>query len=171
MAGLWENVLQPALETVWKFIQDNVVPILEDLRDFIVEHIGPKVQWFTDNVLSPLGAVLIDSVKQGLEWVNERLQEFKTALENLTLPEWLRRKSPSPFEMVFIGASEAIQELVEDWLPKLVEKIKSVEKTAWGMAEALLETASQFGGIASGFVPFFTRDVLDPIQRELPVER
>jgi len=169
MAGLWENVLQPALETVWKFIQDNVVPILEDLRDFIVEHIGPKVQWFTDNVLSPLGAVLIDSVKQGLEWVNERLQEFKTALENLTLPEWLRRKSPSPFEMVFIGASEAIQELVEDWLPKLVEKIKSVEKTAWGMAEALLETASQFGGIASGFVPFFTRDVLDPIQREIDV--
>ena len=56
LAALWENVLKPALKTVWEFIQNNVIPIFEAVASKLKGPIASAIQWFVSNVLEPLAS-------------------------------------------------------------------------------------------------------------------
>jgi hypothetical protein len=111
LAGFWEKTLQPALEKVWGYFNDHIMPIFTTVRDFIRDEIGPKIQWLTDSVFTPLGETLMGGVKTALDWLHEKLLAIKDFLDNFTLPPWLTPGSPTPFELGLRGIADAMDEL------------------------------------------------------------
>ena len=160
LAGLWENVLQPALETVWEFIQDKVIPILEDVWSWISEKVGPVVQDLADGALVALESGF-EKVKDAISWVTDKLKILKDWLSSITIPDWLIRTSPSPFEMSFIGAADAIDRLTDKSLPKLrTELALSIpELIPGGTSSSMISHTYQFPG--SGFTPESEESIVD----------
>ena len=159
LSGIWENVLKPALETVWEFIQDKVVPILEDLWEWISEKVGPVVQALADGALATMKTGF-DSVKSAIGWVIDKLQIFKAWLEKIKIPEWLKGESPSPFEMSFVGAADAIDRLTQQSLPKLrTELALTSPELLGGAGGRTISNTYQFPG--SGFTPESEESIVD----------
>jgi hypothetical protein len=111
LAGFWEKTLQPALETVWGYFNDNIMPIFTAVRDFIRDELGPKIQWLSDSVFTPLADTLEGGVKRALTWLHDQLVKIKDFLDNFTLPGWLTPGSPTPFEVGLRGIADAMDEL------------------------------------------------------------
>ena len=117
MQGAWENVLLPAIEAVWGFIETYLLPIFEAIRDFIVDKLGPVVQWLADDVFTPLANTLEGGVKRALEWLHDKLEAIKKFLDNFQLPDWLTPGSPTPFELGLRGINSALDQLSRHALP------------------------------------------------------
>ncbi len=160
LAGLWENVLQPALETVWEFIQDKVVPILEDLWEWISEKVGPVIQTISDGALANMSTAF-DAVKKAIGWVIDKLQIFKDWLEQIKIPDWLIRTSPSPFEMSFIGAADAIDRLTQQSLPKLRTELALTSPELLGGAGGQTSISNTYQFPGSGFTPESEESIVD----------
>jgi hypothetical protein len=111
LAGFWEKTLQPALEKVWGYFNDNIMPIFTAVRDFINDELGPKIQWLTDSVFTPLGSTLNGAVKDALIWLHDQLVKIKDFLDKFKLPDWLTPGSPTPFELGLRGIGDAMSEL------------------------------------------------------------
>lgn len=116
LAGLWQNVLWPALQSVWSFIQANIIPVLQSVADTVSKVLGPPLQWLGDVVLAGL-VTTFNNVRDAIQWVVDRLRELKTAIENLTLPDWLTPGSPTPFEMGLRGIASALSDMNRIGLP------------------------------------------------------
>jgi len=95
LAGLWQNVLWPALKKLWEFLSNDMKPIWDKV------------------------ALAVQKV---VEWIEKLTEKIK----NIKLPEWLQRHSPSPFEMTFIGAGEAIKKMARVELPRLSAQLQTV---------------------------------------------
>jgi hypothetical protein len=93
LAGLWTEVLLPALTAVW---------------DFLVNKLGPAFKWFKDKIIDPVANALRVGIGGALDWVLEKLKIFKEWLSTITLPEWLIGHSPSPFENSLRGIADAL---------------------------------------------------------------
>ena len=104
MAGLWQNVLLPALKDIWTFVKDSL---------------GPKLKWLNDSVITPLKNAINTGLIAALKWLLTKLQELRTALQNMKLPDWLTPGSPTPFELGLRGISDAMGNLNNISLPKL----------------------------------------------------
>lgn len=111
LAGIWENVLLPAITKAYNYFNDNILPILVKVKDFIVNDIGPKVSWFTDNVIKPLTSAVGTGLVNAFDWVKQRLDELKKLLDNFKLPDWMQPGSPTPLEIGLRGISSALKEL------------------------------------------------------------
>jgi hypothetical protein len=118
LAGLWQNVLQPALKTVWDYINTNVMPIFKSIHDYIVDDLGPKIQWLVDKVLTPLADAINGGIKKALDWFYSKLQDIKTMLASIKLPDWLTPGSPTPFELGLVGIGNALAALNNTSLPQ-----------------------------------------------------
>ena len=125
LAGIWENVLKPALDTVWGFIQDNILPIFETLWSWLSEKLGPAADTLSTGPLAIMKGVF-EGVRDAVQWVIDKIGILTSTLSNVTLPDWLQRHSPSPFEMTFIGAAAAIDELSRYSLPRLSMALNTV---------------------------------------------
>ncbi len=123
LAGTWENVLQPALETVYNFVKDKMQPIWTALSDFFGKIFGPVLDTFRTGPWEMFEEAL-DTVNQVIASIKKLFDDLTTAIKNFRLPEWMRRHSPSPFEMVFIGTNEALKRLTQIELPKLEASLK-----------------------------------------------
>ncbi|MBK8211576.1 MAG: hypothetical protein IPK78_18125 [Rhodospirillales bacterium] len=56
LAGFWENTLKPALETVWSFIQNNIIPIFVTVAQWLQTNIPIAIgvlAGFWENTLKP----------------------------------------------------------------------------------------------------------------------
>lgn len=100
-AGLWQNVLQPALSTVWNFIQTNLNPILSALGDLFNSTVIPALN-SANTAVGGLSGVM-GTVQGIISSVTGKLNEFAASLQNIQLPDFLQRHSPSPIEQTFIG--------------------------------------------------------------------
>jgi hypothetical protein len=118
LAGLWKNVLQPALEDVWEFVDLHLMPIFEDIRDFIATHLAPAIQTFVDGALSTAYDVFLN-VRDAVQWVIDKIQILIDKLKGVELPEWLQEHSPSPFEHALRGIGDAMDTLARKKLPAL----------------------------------------------------
>jgi len=114
LSGFWENTLKPAMKVVSDFITDKVLPIFKDVKDFIVDFLGPKIQWLSDTVFLGL-KLAIDGIKGTLEWFLDKLQKLKDLIGSITLPSWMNPGSPTPLELGIIGINAALREMNGLW--------------------------------------------------------
>jgi phage-related protein len=110
LAGLWENILLPVLTTVYDFVKDKLQPVWQALSDFFGSIFGPALNSFRTGAWAQFQTAL-DTVNGVIETVKDTFDKLADAIRNFKLPDWLVRHSPSPFEMVFIGANDAIEKL------------------------------------------------------------
>jgi len=125
LAGIWENVLQPALNTVYDFIKTNLQPLFQTFSDFFSRTFGPTLNTFRTGAWQKFQKGF-ETVKSLIDTVTSLFNTFADAIRNFELPEWMQRHSPSPFEMVFIGANEALEELTRTELPKLAARLNLI---------------------------------------------
>lgn len=107
LAGLWQNVLYPALNTVWSFINANIIPILSQLWSFISTTLLP--------VLDALGAITLPRISDAFSGIGNAIQSVIGWLRNLAdrimslqLPSWLTPGSPTPFEEALWGVTGSL---------------------------------------------------------------
>lgn len=124
LAGFWQDTLKPALETVWKYFNENILPILEDVRVFIVDTLGPKIQWFVDEVITPFATALGNLATGALAWVLGKLDDIKKLLDNFKIPGALIGESPSPFETSLWGIGRALADLSRSKLPEFSAELR-----------------------------------------------
>lgn len=163
LAGFWENILLPAITKVYNFFTESILPILKDVKTFIVDEIGPKVQWFADKVISPLASTVSGGLVKALQTLHDWLGKIKEMLSNIHLPSWLTPGSPTPFETGLVGIAEATGEVVTG--------IGNLSRSLRGFPVAMLEDVFKLGG---GFGTFggavatrFTKQTLDPLKARI----
>ncbi len=126
LAGTWENVLQPALEAVYNFVKDNLQPIWQTLSDFFSKTLAPVLNTFRTGAWAMFEEA-IDHVQEAIAAVKKIFDDLADAIKNFHLPAWMQRHSPSPFEMVFIGANKELEKLMRIRWPDLQAAVKSID--------------------------------------------
>ena len=119
-------MLQPALQTVWEWFEDKILPVLEEVRAFVADKIGPILEWFNKEVIKPLmtGIGGVVSVVEGLvSW----LKDLAKTIRNLDLTKLLPflGSSPSPLEMGIRGINSALREMSGLGLPTLTGSLSA----------------------------------------------
>lgn len=74
----WKKV-QAALEPVYNFIKSNILPIFQQLGDFLGSTFGPIIQKAADAVRNVFGGAF--------EWVSQRIQELTSWIQKLA--DWI----------------------------------------------------------------------------------
>lgn len=118
LAGLWENVLQPALKKVWEWISEKLSPVFKSLGEQLEGPFGKAVSWLKDNILEPLSDTfgnISGAVQNVIKWIGGLTEKLK----NITLPDWLTPGSPTPFELGLWGINDALKALSNHGLPEL----------------------------------------------------
>lgn len=133
LAGLWQNVLQPALSSVWDwlvklvahfgFVSDAVgtgSPVQNAINNF-KDLIGDIIAGVLSDIIEKLGWVKLawDAITSAIEGITKAIDGMTDKLENLTLPWWLTPHSPTPFEIGLRGISSALDTLTSRDLPRL----------------------------------------------------
>jgi len=109
LAGFWENVLQPALEDVWKVLSEDLQPAWESLQEFIDGALKTALEWL-DGFLNTIASTL-EAVAGWIEEVTGWINDLADNLDNLEMPEWLQRSSPSEIEQSLMGTAEQLSQL------------------------------------------------------------
>jgi len=167
LAWTWKWVLLPALSDVWDFITTNVQPVFNKIVDFINEQFNAALEalgdWLGVKLLEKWDALMsalleaktnvldvVLTVFENLsEWAKtliDRIEILKEKIRNFHLPEDLKRRSPSPFELTFMGAAEHVHKLTK-LLPGL-ERALDFQTGLGSLASAAMPAASMAGGIA-----------------------
>lgn len=180
LKDFWENVLRPALETFWGWIQSTVFPLLETLGAWLAENIPQAIQILADfwsNVLRPaieaIWKFLTEDMMPVWEALGELLQvtivkaiEILTGIwENVLQPalqaiwEFVRDKIIPIFTNMSDsvgGVSGAIEKVV-GWIQRLIDKIKNLKLPAWMNPRSPSPWEMSLRGVA---------DVMDEIARK-----
>jgi TP901 family phage tail tape measure protein len=108
LGAILRNIIMPVLKAITEHVMGEMIPGLQAWVDMISANVGPVLQWFIDNILTPMqqafGAIvgLLESLS---DWLNTIAEQ----LANMQLPDWLQRHSPSPFEQTLMGSVEHLQ--------------------------------------------------------------
>ena len=132
LAGLWQNVLLPALTAVWSFLNESVFPLFEALVDFfdaVFSLALTALAGLWENVLAPALKVVYDWISEKLQPVFETLVDFWNtvllpAIEDVAA--WLGEK----LTPAFTGISDAISGVI-GWITTMTEKIRLIELPWW----------------------------------------
>lgn len=148
LVGLWQNVLLPALQAVWGWMNSNLFPFLKALGNFLGAVLGVAVTalagiwqnvllpalmkfltWAQQNILPILRpiaeffqnrfAVAIDWVSNALQKLTGWLNTMAEKLNNMSLPDWMTPGSPTPWEIGLVGVNDALKSLSGAALPSL----------------------------------------------------
>jgi hypothetical protein len=192
LRSFWEEVLRPALETFWAWIQSTVFPLLQTLWNWLQENIPAAIQTLTDfwtNILLPaieaIWSFLTDDMMPIWEALAELLEvTVGKAIEALTgfwqnvlepalqsIWEWVKDKIIPIFDGMTEsvgGVSGAIKKVV-GWLNDLKNKIKNFELPWWlrpgsptPFEMGLLGIASALDLLATKSIPKFTAEMEIP---------
>lgn len=91
-AGLFQNVLLPAMQRMWSFIQTYVMPVVQALAAFLVSRLKPA----------------FDGIGAAVKFVIGFLNTLASKINSIQLPSWLTPGSPTPFEMGLRGIAAAL---------------------------------------------------------------
>ena len=125
LAGLWENVLQPALQKVWEWINNKLSPVFKSLGDQLEGPFGKAVTWLKDNVLDPL-ANTFGNISGAIQEVIGWISGLTGKLQSITLPDWLTPGSPTPFEIGLWGINDALKALSHQGLPQFTGELSGI---------------------------------------------
>ncbi len=122
--GLWQNVLHPALMAVAAMVEARLTPALGWLTDNVLTPlgavissvVGPALAWFNTSVVIPLSASLgaMGAIFQGIV---AYIRAFGDTIRNLDLPDWLTPGSPTPLETGLYGVLGAMDKLSRTSMP------------------------------------------------------
>jgi len=115
LAGLWQNVLLPALTEVWAYLSENLIPIFENIAEWLGEKLGIEIGKGV-SFLETLQSTF-DKVGQAISTVIGYIKDMVERLQNATLPDWLVGHSPSPFENTLAGIAEGLDLIAKKSLP------------------------------------------------------
>lgn len=147
--------LLPALKAIWGFIETKLLPLIEALAEVVVAVLGKAFEILAglwENILWPalkdlweflkekLGPVF-NSIGDAISKVTDWLKDLAKKIREIKLPDWLQRSSPSPFEMTFIGAGDAIKKLTQMELPRLQAQLQTTA-AAPAVAGSMSNTAN-----------------------------
>jgi len=160
LRGFWENTLLPALNTVWAFIETNIIPLMEALGELLTTVVGVAVEALAgiwENVLLPalktagtwikdtLGPILesfrewLDKVTGGAEGISSAFEKVIGWVQNLTeklkdikLPDWMTPGSPTPLEIGLLGIGKAMRDVSAMRLPTLSYEFERLYEPALG---------------------------------------
>ena len=148
LVALWKNVLLPALQAVWGWMNSTLFPFLQALGNFLEAVFGVAVtalagiwqnvllpalmkflSWAEQNILPiliPIAeffqnrfAVAIDWVSNALQTLTGWLNTMAEKLNNMSLPDWMTPGSPTPWEIGLVGVNDALKSLSGASLPSL----------------------------------------------------
>jgi hypothetical protein len=122
LQGYWQNVLLPAIQTVWGFVQEHVMPLLGALGDllgtvltiqlqnlanawnqvlkpaldalwkFVQDKIIPTLKFLHEKVIAPLVRILLDGLGKALDWITRLLSNLNEELREVSIPAALGGK-------------------------------------------------------------------------------
>lgn len=127
LLNVW-NSIQTTLQAVADLIQTAVITALQGLTDKLAEIYTPILA-FVNEVLAPFRDVL-GAIRSAVEWLIENLSALAEQLNNLQLPDWLQRHSPSPFEQTLFGSIAALKEM-RGLLPDTLGGLKGMGTPGW----------------------------------------
>lgn len=132
LRGWWVDTLLPAIEDVWRFLSEDMMPIWEALEDLLGTALGIAIDvlaGFWSNILLPAledvwtwikekTIPILDDLKgtfsdvsgmiQGVvDWIRKLIDK----LQSVKLPSWARRQSPSEIELTFGNTAEALRDI------------------------------------------------------------
>ena len=132
LRSVWQDVLLPAIQTVWGFLKDNIFPLFQAIGEFIGAVFNlylrvlaglwqsvllPALQtvWgFLDANVFPIFRAIGDYISETLQPIFDRLASF---IKNNLTP-------------AFSGISNAIQTAI-DWIRDLADSINNLQLPAW----------------------------------------
>jgi len=107
LVEIWNTILLPAIQALHKFVDERLIPKLKEIKDLF--EVGLKLAC---NVLT----VVLDGIKgafagvqAAIQWVIDRVNDFRNAIANLQLPDWLTPGSPTPLENALTGIGNAMR--------------------------------------------------------------
>ena len=99
--GTMQNVVMPALQRLYQWIETNVIPVVRKLADWLDEHLRPAFEFIGKEI------------KGVVAWLNV----LSYRLSRMSLPDWMTPGSPTPWEIGLRGVNSAMQSLSRSTLP------------------------------------------------------
>lgn len=148
LVGLWQNVLLPALQAVWGWMNSTLFPFLQAIANFLGAVFGVAItavagiwqnvlypamvrfiEWADQHimpVLRPIADFLMNVLGKAFEWLSEKiagvtewLNNMAAKLNSMSLPDWMTPGSPTPWEIGLLGVEDALKSLSGAALPSL----------------------------------------------------
>ena len=120
-AGIWQNVLAPALNKVGSYIGAILSPALSTLAAVFDATLGPvldDIRPIIDGVAASFGD--ISGIVNG---VTSHIRDLTRALKNIRLPDWMTPGSPTPWEIGLRGVSTAMNQLTYRDVPAFYQAV------------------------------------------------
>jgi hypothetical protein len=155
LANFWENTLLPAMEVIWKFVtekmmpiwealaeffsvaftlaltaltgiwQNVLMPVMEDIADFVSNTLGPVFEWMKDSVIDPTSEAF-DGLARQIQSVANWVSSLTERLRGVELPDWMTPGSPTPWEIGLKGVADAMNQLNTVQLPQMARSLAVV---------------------------------------------
>lgn len=141
-AGLWENVLLPALQAVWDFVSANILPIFESVSETGQEKVGALAQ-----ILSDLWeGTLLPALQAVWDFFNANIIPIFEAVSDV-------------INSVLIVAIENIKKVIDDLVNITLTALQSGLD---GIKSILSEVAGFFDGLTESVMNFQLPPFLQP---------
>ena len=105
-AGLWQNILWPALNKVWSLIQNNLLPVFTAIGEKAGGDIIPPLKTLGEEILP----MLSDGLETVTEWIKKATDFFNglaDAVSSFSLPDVLTPGSPPPMAYALMDIAKA----------------------------------------------------------------
>jgi len=148
LVSLWQNVLLPAIQKVWAWMNSTLFPFLKALGTFLgavfsltlksLAAIWQNVLWpaiknfieWADKhimpILRPIAEFFRNNLAGAIDWVTDAikgatdwLNKMAEKLRKMTLPDWMTPGSPTPWEIGLVGVNDALRQVANIGLPGL----------------------------------------------------
>lgn len=158
LAGIWDKVLLPAITSVASFLSATLQPVITSVADFFTNTFSPNVSAAGDALSTVLGPAItavtgffntwytaIGGVSGAIKTVIGWLNDLKSALQTIHLPDWMTPGSPTPWEIGLWGVSRAMKQVAGSDLPLLTSNLQRVNRTFDGTAKYTQSAGAQAG--------------------------
>ena len=135
----WEETLLPAIQNVWAFIQENVIPIFQRVWEWLATHIPAAIQAVSDfwnNVLLP-------AIQMVWSWLSQHVFPLFQAVARF-------------LRAVFSKALEIVAGVWQNILQPAIEAVWGVIQDVWGYIREKLQPVFEW-------VADFIENTLGPI--------
>lgn len=128
LRGYWQDVLLPAIEIVWAFIQDNVIPLFEVLAELLSVIVGVALEVLAglwQNVLQPALEEIWRFIQNNIIPIFEKIAAIVSDVLGPALDEF-SVNILEPLASAFDGISSAIKDVI-GWVEWLIEAIGNIK--------------------------------------------
>lgn len=107
-AGIWRNILLPAITAVGDYIGTTLQPIFGDTGTSVRDDLTPPFNYLTQTIL-PKFQTAMEAVGDVIKRVSDWFNALADAVKGFELPAVLQQHSPSPFEQSLIDIGIAAE--------------------------------------------------------------